>query len=600
MKYLKQINYITQDKNIKKAIPRIEQARVLGVDTETGGLNPRDGIRLLQLATQEDCFLFDLKFLSSKKINDLILPLLMDEWRIKVFQNAAFDLKFLKHWFDVEPDMPSVFDTMFASQLLSGGNPKMSNSLDAVAQRFLNLYVDKNLQTSNWMRDNLYEEQLIYAGLDAAVLVPLYSILSKNLNDNQLQRAFILEMECLPATVEMEMTGMKLDVKTWKQLIKTKTAEKKILEASLKSMLGDININSNPQVREAIRNNCWVEVDSLDAKSRAKIIFEYKPEKNMFEELPPQDIREVVKLYGEYVKLGKWLSAFGQTLIDQINPDNGRIQSSLRQIGTDTARYTNSKPNLQQIPSEEEYRKCFIPEKGNKLVCGDYSQIELRIIGEFARERNFLEAFMNNIDLHRQTPSKIFNVPVEKIGKDHPLRALGKILNFGSAYGMGADSYSEKTGKNKTESEKDLRAFYRAHPDFENWLGYQVGYFKRFNLVRSASGRYRDLSFWKANNQTEYLAKQASRNFPIQATSADITKKALGMLYRVFKDREIAFKTKPKICHAVHDEIIVECAEEDANIVALIVEETMLKAARVFLKIVPVKVDVKISDYWSH
>ena len=170
----------------------------------------------------------------------------------------------------------------------------------------------------------------------------------------------------------------------------------------------------------------------------------------------------------EYRGVAKAASSFGENILEFIEPKTGRIHADFRQIGAPTGRFSCSNPNLQQIPHEEEYRRCFRAPEGRKLVIADYSQIELRILADFSEDKNFIDAFVSGADFHAATAAQVFGIKAEDVTPDQ--RSFAKRLNFGVVYGIGASRFAMMTGLSQTDAENTMRRYFATYPRMDEWL----------------------------------------------------------------------------------------------------------------------------------
>src|SRR5213078_1318305 len=179
------------------------------------------------------------------------------------------------------------------------------------------------------------------------------------------------------------------------------------------------------------------------------------------------DYPVVAKLL-EYRGVAKASQSFGENILEFIEPSTGRIHADFRQIGAPTGRFSCSNPNLQQIPHETEYRRCFLAPEGKKLVIADYSQIELRILADFSGDKNFIDAFVSGQDFHAATAAQVFGIKTEDVSADQ--RSFAKRLNFGVVYGIGAQRFAMMTGLTTTQAEDTLRRYFSTYPKMDEWL----------------------------------------------------------------------------------------------------------------------------------
>ncbi len=286
-----------------------------------------------------------------------------------------------------------------------------------------------------------------------------------------------------------------------------------------------------------------------------------------------------------------------------INSNTNRVYSDFWQYGTTSGRFTCGKPNLQQQPSRfKEWRTIFTAVPGNKLIVADYSQIELRIIGQLAKDKKYIHAYNEGLDLHENTAAVMYKVSVDQVTKQQ--RGIAKSVNFGLNYGMGKRSLKDKlkleTSIDYTEDEvaKLIEDFKNLYPDVTNYL--KTISQKGFNRleVRTEAGRLFKFDKPSAETEEKYNAQKDNierecKNLPVQGLCADMLKIAMCNLFLILEPRGV------KLVNCVHDELVFECKKEEAEEVAAIVKTEMEKAGALFLKGLPCIAEVKVSDTWE-
>lgn len=570
---------VSDAESLVAALEPLEGAKVLGIDTETTGLDPHsDQIRLLQIAAPgQPVVVVDLFAITPTDREPLIR--LLQSPSVKIFHNAKFDLQFLGK-VGLKPTGP-LFDTMLASQLLQAGLPG-HHSLKAIASKYLGVELDKEQQISDWSGD-LATEQLRYAAYDAAILLQLREILKPKILEAGLGKAAKLEFDALPAVAEMELHGMLLDVPKWKIL--GHEMEQSKVKAKLE--LGQQLRSGNPQL------TLLAEFDIVDPDSHSQVLVALKamgiPVEGTGKDalIPLADKYPVIKTLLEYRRFAKAVSAFTDKLPTHINPITGRIHANYNQYGAATGRFSVNNPNLQQIPRSKEVRSCFIPAAGYKLVIADYSQIELRVAAEISKDRTMIEAYQKGEDLHKLTASLITGKPLAEVSKAE--RQAGKPVNFGLIYGCGA----KKLGQT---AEND----YGVLKPLEEWEAYRTQFFKAYQgianwhsrLIKEKPMEIRTL-LGRRRQWSEQPWVTATSNSIVQGTAADITKQALALLPVALAG------TGAKLIGTVHDEILLEVPESTADDAALILKETMEAAGRLYLKRVPVEAEAGVVNNWS-
>jgi len=559
---------------------------IIFFDTETTGLDHfQDKITLMQIKPGRGVRI--VRNFSETKINE-IKELL--ENNLIVGHNLKFDLKFLKQQFNIEPT--HLFDTYIAEILISGGmkaRQKGVATLDTVTKERINIELNKDVKLRlSFKGQELTTEQIKYAMMDVAVLPEIHKQQQSEITKLGLQRTFDIEMSALPAVVWLELSGLPLDLEALKK--KEVEVKEKIIEAKTKiitilkesgfksrymSGYMDINIDSPKQLLEALQK-IGLKVESTG------------------DEVISALEHRIGKAIKEYRKLNKLLTGFILKYPEHIHAVTGRIQPEFNQCGTNTGRFTSSKPNMQQVPQDKSIRALFKAPPGYKIITADYSQIELRIIAEVSQEPKFLDIYKNNGDLHRLTASLILNKPASEITKEE--RQQAKAVNFGFAYGLGAESF-----KDKAKGDYDLDISMQQAQDFRNKFfgGYPVlnKYLRNIGNKAAAeehivnlSGRRvsfpPDLEGWQYENM--------GRNTPIQSLSADITKSAMGRLYLKLRRFQGL-----KFINSVHDELVFEVKEDDVKEVSGLIKTIMEEAGQEFLKTVPCIVEVVVGDSWQ-
>jgi DNA polymerase-1 len=573
------IKIIYSYSDILPYLDEIKQQKIIAVDTETTGLDPREHkIRLVQLAWENavlviDCFSFLPQGLESLKA-------VLESSSVKVFQNAKFDLQFFMA-IDIFP--LHIFDTMLAGQLLSPFcGPKRFN-LDALTEYYLNESVDKTLQKSDW-GENLSTEQFQYAGKDVEIMLRLRTALVERL----LQYGFVevaqIEFECAIGIAQMEYHGIQLDRWEWRRLTEKTETDKKTALNNLHEFSGqpmvqmslfgedeviDNNFESNPYVLSLLHK---YEIPVANTSKAA---------------LAPYRLHPLVVALSEYRSASKKLSSFLYPIADAVHAITERLHPKYGQITAWSGRMSSYSPNIQQIPRAPEFRKCFTAPSGRKLLIADYSQIELRVAAQITQDKRMLEAYRNGEDLHSLTASLILQKPVGTVSKYE--RQYAKAVNFGLIYAMGANGLQQyaqlsyDVEMTLEQAEKFRSLFFQAYPGIKEWHDH----LKKHQPETGQTISGRKFPFLKQYGLPAYC------NTPVQGTAADILKKALGILATKLSG------TDTYVVGTIHDEIILECAEDKAEHFGQLLKDTMVYASNSILKDVPSQADFAIADRWS-
>jgi len=575
---------ITSVDDLARAANDLRSAPVIGFDTETTGLDPHTAkLRLIQLAAPEASYVIDCFRFTTEQLKP-VLDLLASPHPVKIAHNAKFDAKFLLRHCGAR--LNGIFDTYLASLLVSAGDENDRHGLEPVANRHLDLQLDKAPQLSDWSRE-LSEYQIEYAARDAQVLLPLRERLLKKLEEMELLRAAQLEFDCVLSIASLELAGVYLDVARWRELIDRIRVEHDQVAEELHRELGAsspqmnlfggagerINLDSPAQVKEAL-GRIGIEISNTREWTLQKLARRHP----------------VIEKLLKHRHLSKNLSSYGEGMLDYINPATGRIHADFRQIGTPTGRITTSSPSLQQVPNTADYRSCFRAPQGRKLITADYSQIEMRILADFARDEALLAAFDSGADLHRMTAAQMFGVPLDQVTSRQ--RASAKGLNYGLVYGMGAEGLAGRIESSVKEAEELIERYFIAYSGVARWLNNAAQTAVRESRARTASGRLWIFRLDPKDREQLGALKRVGKNAPIQGTASDIFKRAMTLLDLALLNRDA------QIVNSIHDEIVVECAEPIAEEVKQIVVKKMIEGAREFLPRVPVGVEAAVSDAW--
>jgi DNA polymerase I len=298
------------------------------------------------------------------------------------------------------------------------------------------------------------------------------------------------------------------------------------------------------------------------------------------------------KLLLEYRELQKKLGTYLETYPDFIDEKTGRIHANFLQCRVPTGRLACTTPNIQQIPHEDEFRRCFVAEEGNVLVIADYSQIELRILAEVSDDPAFVEAFQLGDDLHRVTAATMYGVPMAEVTRDQ--RSAAKRINFGLMYGRGARSLSAQLGTDEERGRKLIDEYFANYPKVQRFLQRTANRAVRDRTLRTLAGRVRKFKETSGLGSAELGAlRREAMNFPIQGASADIAKLALGYVRKELEGLDA------NLINCIHDEFVVECAEGVSAEVSERTKKAMLRAGEEILNKVPVEVEVAVSNEWT-
>ncbi len=534
-----------------------------------------------------------------------IIPWLSSSKHPKVLQNGKYDrLILLRHGIEIEG---IVMDTLLADYLRDANS---KHSLDQMAKRelgFIPIQFGELVDKGKTFADVSIHKASLYCGMDVFLTRTIGLILRNKLEGMGGKMIDLLEKVEQPlerVLASMEATGVRIDSPYLKQLSIEITKTLSELEEKSKKLAGvDFNLASPKQLGELLFDKL-----GLDRKKSRRTKTGWSTDANVLEKL--QSDHSLVPLLIEYRVLSKLLSTYVDALPQLVEPETGRIHTNFNQAVTATGRLSSSNPNLQNIPIRTEFsrriRKAFLPEVNWELLSADYSQIELRILAHLSGEEVLLEAYQKGEDVHALT-AKIL---LEKKSVSEDERRLGKTINFGVVYGMGAQRFARSTGVSQVEAKEFLAKYKSRYPKVFSYLELQERLALTRGYVETILGRRRYFYFDK-NGLGRLLGKdpmeidldiarrggleaqqlRAAANAPIQGSSADIIKLAMVSLDKLLK-KELA---PARLLLQVHDELVIEVERSAVDKVEKSVVDIMEHA--VTLK-VPLLVETGVGPNW--
>ena len=454
-------------KELKNLEKDIQKNKLVSVDTETNSLNVNLAKLVgISLSFEENkAFYLPFNHISDngekfKNLNlEECLPILKnifeEESIIKVGHNIKYDKIILsKSGINLAP----IEDTMLLSYVLDTG--KLRHNLDDLAKIYFNhetiKYKDvvgtgKKEKTFNEININ---DAYIYAAEDADITFKLYKILKKRIISEKILSVYEnIEKPLINVLSEMEMEGIKIDVKKLKNLSFVFQKKLKIIEKEIFKLAGlEFNIASPKQLGEILFDKLGFE-GGKKGKSGA-----YSTSVDVLENLSYQG-NKIAEFLLNWRQISKLISTYTESLINEVNKKTSRIHTSYSMAATSTGRLSSTDPNLQNIPIKtdegKKIRGAFISEKGFKLVSLDYSQIELRLLAHIGKVKNLKNAFDENVDIHKKTASQIFNVRLEDVNED--LRRKAKTINYSIIYGISAFSLAKRLNIQRSEADIMLK-----------------------------------------------------------------------------------------------------------------------------------------------
>jgi DNA polymerase-1 len=394
----------------------------------------------------------------------------------------------------------------------------------------------------------------------AAALFPLAAALRAQLEAREQWRLYEeLEHPLIPVLLEMERTGILLDVKVLAEMSERAAQDIGRLEEELYALAGErINLNSGPQLARVL-------FERLELKAGRRTKTGFSTDQAVLEELAANHPFPARLL--EYRALSKLKSTYLDALPQVVDRRDGRVRTTFHQAGAATGRLSSSDPNLQNIPMRSPQgraiRRAFVAPPGRTLVGADYSQIELRVMAHLSGDPNLIEAFRSGEDVHASTARKIFGVASGEL--DPALRARAKVVNFGVMYGMGARSLSQQMGIGLAEAQAFIGHYFRVYARVREFLDATLEEARRRGYVQTLFGRRRYLpALNDARGAARALAERAAINTPIQGSAADLMKLAMIRVHAALKQSY----PSATLLLQVHDELLLECSLEEAGAVS--------------------------------
>lgn len=463
------------------------------------------------------------------------------------------------------------FDVNLAAYLLDPADGKLSL---------------KDLTLKNFpefsLREGL-EERIV----ETRYLFPLYEKLEKSIREFDLEKLlYDVEIPLTYILSDMEIEGFKVDEKLLEELGIKFRKDIEEVETEIYDLAGEtFNIGSPKQLGTIL-------FEKLDLPAMKKTKTGYSTNADVLESL--KDKHPIIEKVMLYRQLTKIYSTYVEGLRIAIDTD-GKIHSNFNQTLATTGRLSSTEPNLQNIPIKyemgREIRKVFIPnEKDNVLVSADYSQIELRVLAHIAGDDNMIQAFNEDIDIHRKTASEVFNIPLDEVTPRQ--RSNAKAVNFGIVYGISSFALSLDLGITRKEAEEYIRIYFERYPKVRSYLTDIVEVAKDKGYVTTILNRKRFIPEVNDRNKMVQAAGiRLAMNSPIQGSAADIIKIAMVKVFNALKNNHL----KSTMILQVHDELILNVPKDELDIVRKLVVEEMEHAIDLTVEL---KADSSVGDSW--
>lgn len=577
----------TEEKRTK-IIQKLLTSKILSLDTETTGTEPMDAelVGMSFSIAENEAFYVPVPADQEEalKIVNEFRPVFENENSLKVGQNIKYDMIVLQNY-GVQVKGP-LFDTMIAHYVLQ---PELRHGMDYLAEiylRYQTIHIDELIgpkgKNQKNMRDLAPKDVYRYACEDADVTLKLKNVLEKELKENDAERLFYdIEMPLVPVLVNIERNGVLLDTEALKQSSAHFTAQMENIEKEIYELAGEtFNIASPKQVGEVLFDKLRIVEKAKKTKTG-----QYVTSEEVLESLRHK--HPVVEKILEHRGLKKLLGTYIDALPQLINPRTGRVHTSFNQTVTATGRLSSSNPNLQNIPIRDEngkeIRKAFIPDEGCLFFSADYSQIELRIMAHLSEDKNMIDAFLSNHDIHAATAAKIYKIDLQDVGSD--MRRKAKTANFGIIYGISVFGLAERMNVERKEAKELIDGYFETYPGVKAYMDKSIQVAQEKGYVETIFHRKRFLPDINSRNAVvRGYAERNAINAPIQGSAADIIKVAMARIYQRFQTEGI----QAKMILQVHDELNFSVPVEEKERVEEIVIEEMEHAYRMH---VPLKAD---------
>ena len=584
----------TEEKR-QEIIQKLLTSKILSLDTETTGTEPMDAelVGMSFSIAENEAFYVPVPSDQDKalKIVNEFRPVFENENSLKVGQNIKYDMIVLQNYGATVKG--PLFDTMIAHYVLQ---PELRHGMDYLAEIYLHyqtIHIDELIgpkgKNQKNMRDLDPKDVYLYACEDADVTLKLKNVLEKELKENDAERLFYdIEMPLVPVLVNIERNGVLLDTEALKQSSAHFTAQMEQIEKEIYELAGEtFNIASPKQVGEVLFDKLKIVEKAKKTKTG-----QYVTSEEVLESLRHK--HPVVEKILEHRGLKKLLGTYIDALPQLINPRTGRVHTSFNQTVTATGRLSSSNPNLQNIPIRDEngkeIRKAFIPDEGCLFFSADYSQIELRIMAHLSEDKNMIDAFLSNHDIHAATAAKVYKIDLKDVGSD--MRRKAKTANFGIIYGISVFGLAERMNVDRKEAKELIDGYFETYPGVKAYMDKSIQVAQEKGYVETIFHRKRFLPDINSRNAVvRGYAERNAINAPIQGSAADIIKVAMARIYQRFQTEGI----QAKMILQVHDELNFSVPVNEKERVEEIVIEEMEKAYRMH---VPLKADCGWGKNW--
>ena len=572
--------------------------KIVAFDCETDGLNCREAALVgfsLSCCTGEGFYiplvcgdgLLAGNLISKDEALDQLQRLFGNKDYTVIMHNGKFDYQVLCCNGLPQPQC-LIWDTMVAAWLLEP--ERSSYSLESLAAGKLGLETisfDSIVPKGSTFADLTLDQAVPYAAEDADLTWQLYQLFKPRLEQTNLLKLFLeLEMPVLPVLAQMELQGIHIEGRELEDYGRELAQEIAGIQAEIYEIVGhEFNIASTKQLQQVL-----FEERGLPTGKKTKS--GYSTDTSVLETLAALDV--VPRKILEFRAKSKLLSTYVETL-PKMSDSQGRIHTSFVQTGTATGRFSSRDPTLQNIPVRDEegrrIRSAFTATPGKVLISADYSQIELVLLAHLSQDEGLCSAFNQGVDVHKATAALIFGVPAQEVTAE--MRRTAKTINFGVMYGMSAFRLSNELGIPRGQAQGFIEKYFATYAGISQFKEDMISQAEEKGFVETLMGRRRYIPAINSRNKLEKSgAERIAVNTPIQGSAADIVKKAMLAVTDLLKKESCS----AQLLLQVHDELIFECDQREADTAAALIRQGMESV--VDLR-VPLKVSVEIGPRWG-
>ncbi|WP_421736244.1 DNA polymerase I [Caulobacter sp.] len=524
----------------------------------------------------------------------VLRPLLEDPAVLKVAQNGKYDIAVLSRYgVQVAP----IEDTMLISYVLEAG--LHGHGMDELSELWLGHKPIPFKQVAGTGKSQIsfkhvgLTEATAYAAEDADVTLRLYHVLKPQLAAKGLLTVYeTLERPLPPVLAAMENDGIRVDPETLRRLSNEFSMRMADFEARAQQLVGHpFNLGSPKQVGDVLFGEMALKGGKKTATGQ------WSTDSDVLEALALE--HELPRVLLDWRQLSKLKGTYTENLIAAISPDTGRVHTSYALAATTTGRLSSSDPNLQNIPIRTEegrkIRKAFVAAPGKVLISADYSQIELRLLAHIGDIPQLKKAFQDGLDIHAMTASEMFGVPIEGMPSD--VRRRAKAINFGIVYGISAFGLANQLGIGQGEAGAYIKTYFERFPGIQAYMDETRAFVRQHGYVSTIFGRRINIPEIHAKSAAQrQFSERAAINAPIQGAAADVMRRAMIRMPAALVEAGLS----ARVLLQVHDELVFEAPEAEAEATCAVARHVMEKAAEPAVAIsVPLTVEARAALNWD-